>query len=246
MTYIIHQILQLVMKFIKDHSFEEVSFSHSPAKKKKCWVLKNRYGLFKDLYKSKRGAKWDDNGITICGFRDEKDLEKGVWNDIIAICYINDMGQGIVEEFKGTTDPSAHHTKVIKEWKYCNKDSKNKKKHTSGAAHLCPGFYTAWKVGKHQNKYPALVQQAGKVKVLADMNTFDQKKWEKRFDYCGINIHYGVGKGNKIWGASAGCIVVKGLTAWKRFFSIIQTFEKKKPKRTYSFLLVDMKDYPRK
>jgi hypothetical protein len=176
-------------------------------------------------------------------------LADGVWNDVISICYRDAEGRGVVEEFIGTTDPGDGAIKTTGEWSYCNKDLSEVFKKSRGAAHLCPGFYRAWKYGKHRG-YSALVQTAGKVKVWADFNIADPTIWKLenniRKDFCGINIHYGLGKENRIWMASQGCQVIQGMEQWKRFIFIIEMFEKKEPGRIYSYLLIDKKDYPRR
>lgn len=196
------------------------------------------YDRYRQLYFTSEFL-WDS--INIIGIRDEKDLEKGIWNDLIIVCYIDKQGNEIVEEFKGTTDPSAHHTKVLKKWKYGNKNVDGIPQFCTGAGHLQEGYYK-FKVGMHRKSYPALVQ-AEKFLYYADMNSYDKSKWKLCYDYGGCNMHYGLGKGNRIWLASALCQVIKGIAQWKKFWEIISIFERQRPGQKYGYLLTTIDKY---
>jgi len=96
----------------------------------------------------------------------------------------------------------------------------------AGTAVLVPGQYRGtWKLGKHQNKYEALVQRRP-VKVWRDNNrdkTIDYSGFHTTSEgYFGINIHrsnpYGKSYAVSRW--SAGCQVFQSAEDYTEFMSI--------------------------
>lgn len=97
----------------------------------------------------------------------------------------------------------------------------------AGTAVLVPDQYRGtWKLGKHQNRYEALVQRKP-VKVYRDNNRDDVMDYENEVlvtqeGYFGINIHRSnpYGKSYSINKWSAGCQVFGDIHQYKEFLSI--------------------------
>ncbi|MGI9554833.1 MAG: hypothetical protein ACR2M6_02560 [Vampirovibrionia bacterium] len=96
----------------------------------------------------------------------------------------------------------------------------------SGTAIMVEGQYRgAYKVGLHRNKYEALVQTGGKVRVYRDRNkdeVIDMNKESIIDGYFGINIHRATSQGssNDVNKWSAGCQVFQNSNDFDIFMSL--------------------------
>ncbi len=136
------------------------------------------------------------------------------FDDFLVLVYKNENLKEVCKVYPITTDPG----------KYWLENPINPK----GTAILVPGQYRGtWKLGRHQNKYEALVQRKP-VKVWRDNNkdeAIDYQGFNTLSEgYFGINIHrsnpydksYLVNK----W--SAGCQVIANAAEWEIFMSIVR------------------------
>lgn len=167
--------------------------------------------LFKQL-----GYKYYKNGdynINIIGIRNllNGNIQKDNFNDALIYTYkVNNVWHRVVCD--ATTDPGL---------KLLRAPSNSK-----GTAILVPGQYVStYKIDKHNNKYQAVCQRLGKVKVYRDSdkdNELDME--EKKIDtgMFGINIHrasaYNISE--TINGNSAGCQVFKDYRDFDKFMEI--------------------------
>ena len=184
----------------------------------------------KELH-ARNGTPWGD--VNIFGVRDETDIEKDVWNDIIVAV----IGEE-VRVFSGTTDPGVYWT-----------DDRNRRKAgwEKGCAHLCLGYHkNAYKVGKHRG-YEALVQWGNKVKIWRDLDAdFEQDDNETvKSGWFGINIHHGY-DARSIGKASAGCQVIRKKSDFLEFMAFVKTsprYRKSKSAR-FSYMLYEKAQVP--
>lgn len=148
--------------------------------------------------------------FNIFGIRNTSNSTEDLYNDFIGII-TNDQ----IHIYKGTTDPGVFYTK----------NPLNKK----GAAHLCLGYHkNIWIIGKHANKYDALVQRGGKVKIWRDANKdFENNDNIIENGFFGINCHHGYST-NSIGKMSAGCQVIQDKNEFKEFLSLCKQSNKKK------------------
>lgn len=189
---------------------------------------------FLEKYYLKNGAEFDAD-INIFGIRDDSEMPKGIFNDYIGVA-IN----GDVQLFKGTCDPSDYWTK---------ENGIGDK----GVAHICLGFHkNVYIVGKHKNKYEALVQQGAKIKIWRDKNkNFQKNKLDPiESGFFGTNIHraseYKILE--KIGKYSAGCQVIQDPADFKRFMEMIKNSNKYKKNKNskFSYFLIDKNNIPDK
>jgi len=144
------------------------------------------------------------------------------FDDFLVVLFRNSVGGIDVmtkHQYEITTDPG----------KYWLENPTNPK----GTAILVPGQYRgAWKIGKHQNRYEALVQRKP-VKVWRDNNKdaiIDYNNIELLSDegYFGINIHrsnpYSESYLVNRW--SAGCQVFKKVENFNAFMSLCKASAK--------------------
>ena len=184
----------------------------------------------KELH-ARNGVPWED--INIFGVRDETDIERDIWNDIIVVV----IGQD-VRVFAGTTDPGIY-------WA----DNRNRKKHgwEKGCAHLCLGYHKdSYKVGKHRG-YEALVQWGNKVKIWRDIDEdFKHDETEiVKSGWFGINIHHGY-DAKSIGKASAGCQVIRKKEDFLKFMEFVKSsprYKKSKSAR-FSYMLYEKNQVP--
>lgn len=116
-----------------------------------------------------------------------------------------------------------------------------------GAAILVPGQYRGvYKLDKHNNKYKALCQRNGPVKVYRDNNrdeVYDLNPLKTEEGYFGINIHRSAQNyvTNKINSYSAGCQVFSDP---KEFISFIRICERASAiwGNKFTYTLIDEKD----
>ena len=134
------------------------------------------------------------------------------FDDFLVLIYLDKNLKEVCKVYPITTDPGEH-------WL---KNPLNPK----GTAVLIPGQYRGtWKLGKHQNKYPALVQ-AKPVKVWRDNNK-DSIIYYQGFNtinegYFGINIHRSnpYDKSYLVEKWSAGCQVFQSVKDYEEFLDI--------------------------
>jgi len=149
--------------------------------------------------------------INIIGIRRDN-AGTNEFDDFIVVLYKDENLKEVTKIYPATTDPG----------EYWLKNPIN----TKGTAILIPGQYRGtWKIGKHQNKYEALVQRK-EVSVWRDNNKdeiIDYESLESIMKgFFGINIHrsnpydksYLVNK----W--SAGCQVFQSVDDFNEFMSL--------------------------
>ena len=138
----------------------------------------------------------DKMDINIFGVRSSS-LVADMWNDLLGVAWIDDFGSKNLLQHMGTTKPGLY-------W------LKKKMGNSKGTAILPPNFYRAcWVLGKHNNKYEALVQYKMPFMVWRDNNQ------DGRFDYqgdlhddvTGLNMHTEslISDTEKVGAYSAGC-----------------------------------------
>jgi peptidoglycan hydrolase-like protein with peptidoglycan-binding domain len=150
----------------------------------------------------RKGYQYLDDGkqyhLNIVGVRDPSTAINS-FDDKIVLVYRDDKGEIQAVEYPITTDPGEYYTRT----KLLNK---------AGAAILVPGQYVdTYKLAKHRNKYEALCQRGGPVKVWRDGNRDDRlnRSGKTHEGWYGINIHRAGQSGttSKVGRYSAGCQV---------------------------------------
>ena len=130
----------------------------------------------------KKGYKWFESGdynINIVGIRNSSTGARvtNQFDDCICISY-KDKGEWVHRCYNATTDPGKHWIRTLLNPK--------------GTAILVPGQYRgAYKIGKHQSRYEALVQKLP-VKVYRDGDRdmeYDMDSKTIQEGFFGINIH---------------------------------------------------------
>lgn len=113
--------------------------------------------------------------LNVVGIRTD-DQESNSFNDYLCVAY-NDGHNNIIHTFPITTDPGL----------YYRQNTANVK----GTAIVVPGQHRGvWKIGKHQGKYKALVQNKP-IKVFRDNDRDSTLDYTDNVDegYHGINCH---------------------------------------------------------
>jgi len=157
---------------------------------------------------------FDDNkklNLNLVGVR-RNNAGTNKFDDFMVVLYKCEDLSRMCKVYPITTDPGEHWLKSPI--------------NPQGTAVLVPGQYrSAWKLGKHQNKYQALVQQRP-VKVWRDNNK-DEVIDYQGFDtikegYFGINIHRSnpYNKSFLVNKWSAGCQVFQSAGDYKEFISL--------------------------
>jgi hypothetical protein len=124
-------------------------------------------------------AKWNSGAgaINIVGVRNTYDSNSNKFNDLICVAYASERLGHTVLICEGTTDPGVY-------WR-------SNLANVSGTAVLVRGHHKRlWKLGKHQGKYTALVQQSP-VTVWRDSNRdrFIDIGEAQQTGMFGINLH---------------------------------------------------------
>lgn len=156
------------------------------------------YKQLKALFKKLNYAFFDngDFNLNIIGIR-TKDTAANTFNDWLLVAFKH-AGQEFVLHFPATTDPGI----------YYRKNPIN----VDGTGWVVPDQYRGlWQLGRHQGRYPALVQR-GLVSVYRDDNRngkLDESKVEQ--GYFGINLHRALENAiaTKVGKFSAGCQVLQ-------------------------------------
>tara|TARA_R100000808_G_C2122899_1_gene133765 strand:+ start:22 stop:474 length:453 start_codon:yes stop_codon:yes gene_type:complete len=147
--------------------------------------------------------------------------------------YRTDKLEWVLDLCEATTDPG----------KIYLKNPINRK----GCAVLAPGQYRgAYKIGMHRNKYKALVQSNGPVKVYRDNNRDDVINYgEAEYTgHFGINIHRrhpGL-KDDFVKGSSAGCQVFRYSNEFKHLMNLA-TVSADIYGNSFTYTLLEIKDF---
>ena len=137
-----------------------------------------------------------DYNLNIFGIR-SNDNESNTFNDLVGVLYKVD-GEWQLHLYGATTDPGLYY--------------RENPMNVDGTAILAPGQYAgAFKIGYHQGKYKALVQNKALL-LYRDANRDGKLDYEGEpsWEMAGINLHRANAKiESKIVGKfSAGCVVV--------------------------------------
>jgi hypothetical protein len=149
--------------------------------------------------------------VMLFGIQNEDNKNKDVINDVIGILY----KQKDLYLMEGTTNSGKHYIQNP-----MNKD---------GAAQLDYGYQSKiWKVGKHNNKYEALVSRTdcNPVRIWRDKNKdYSQNDSERTVEgYFGTNLHHmGASDRDTIGLNSAGCQVVKDYNDFLVLMNLVKT-----------------------
>lgn len=172
-----------------------------------------------------------DYNLNIFGIR-TNEYESNKFNDIIGVLYKKN-GEWILNTYKATVDPGLYYRKNPLNYK--------------GTAILKEGFHkSAFKIGYHQGKYKALVQNKP-LPLYRDNNKDDKLDHMKIYEEtAGINIHRATNTKNMTsilvdkW--SAGCQVIASYNDFDDFMKLIDLSSKKYGK-TFSYTLFNEKDF---
>lgn len=167
---------------------------------------------FAKLFKSK-GYVFFDKGeynLNIIGIRKSGNLITNGFDDYIVVIYKNKRGWQKIY-YRATTEPGSYYMYTIP----------NK----IGTAIMVPGQYRgAYKIGKHQGKYKALVQ-VKPVKVYRDANKdsyYDMEPETIQNGVFGINIHKASNASKRIDKWSAGCQVIANDDNFRAFMQLCE------------------------
>lgn len=167
---------------------------------------------FAKLFKSK-GYVFFDKGeynLNIIGVRKSGNLITNGFDDYIVVIYKNKRGWQKIY-YRATTEPGSYYMYTVP----------NK----IGTAIMVPGQYRgAYKIGKHQGKYKALVQ-IKPVKVYRDANKdsyYDMEPETIQNGVFGINIHKAGNASKRIDKWSAGCQVIANDDNFRAFMQLCE------------------------
>lgn len=192
----------------------------------------------KELF-ARNGYPWED--LVIVGVRDETDISKDVFNDVL--CFIVD---GKMQTARATVDPGVYWTnrenRIKAGWEKRGVDGE-----WNGAAHLCLGRYeNAYVLGTHRG-YPAIVQGGAQVKLWRDIDAdFVQGSEDPvMMQWAGINIHHAY-SAEKIGPHAAGCQVVRSKPVFEQMYSSVKNSARLKhnPKARITYVLFDKASVP--
>lgn len=169
--------------------------------------------------------------LNIIGIRsDQKGKVTNLYDDLLVVIYQTPNGIWTKKIYKITTEPGLYYTQQPMNLK--------------GTAILAPGQYRGcYKVGKHQGKYDALVQQKA-VKVYRDNNrdkVYNLKPECEDKGIFGINIH----RSNEwveskyINKYSAGCQVFANPNEFDSFMRLCKLQNQYYPSNSFTYTLLD-------
>lgn len=170
--------------------------------------------------------------LNIFGIRDS-DPNANKFDDIIGLAY-KDNDDWQLKLYNATTDPGSY---------YMQEELLDSR----GVAILVPGQYRgAYKLGKHRNQYPALVQYK-ELPVYRDKNRDNVHDFDPKTivtGMYGINIHRATanakGKSVQVDKWSAGCQVIAANDDWHEFYGIVINASKRYgDKFTYTLFTED-------
>lgn len=111
-----------------------------------------------------------------------------------------------------------------------------------GTAVLMPGQYrSCWKIGLHQGKYKALVQNGSPFKVWRDKDRDGYVDYSGPVytDVQGLNFHHAGTDSQVVEKWSAGCQVLKRLPAWNEAISLTDRQVQSGMGETFSYTLLE-------
>ena len=189
---------------------------------------------FQKIFKKKNYAFFTNGAynLNIIGVRAANRKVTNTFDDYIVVIYKTKTGTWNKRLFEATTDPGLSYIKSPINEKI-------------GTAILVPGQYrSAYKVGKHKNKYKALVQNKP-VKVYRDRNKdniYDCNPNSIEEGIFGINIHK-AGTSSKLvdkW--SAGCQVISSNLEFNCFMSLVDKQLANIKGDTFTYTLLNEED----
>jgi hypothetical protein len=172
--------------------------------------------------------------LNIIGVRSSNRVT-GRFDDVIHVCYKTNGNIWQQHIYPCTTDPGLYYL--------------NHPINKSGTALLVQGQYReGYKLGLHQKKYKALVQNKPvKVYRSKDNNTdIDSKTGRTETGFFGINIHHasGTGTSEDVGRWSAGCQVIANIDNFREFIKLAESHAKLYGNQfTYTLLDYRIKGY---
>ena len=161
-----------------------------------------------------------DYNLNIFGIR-TNDPVSNAFNDVVGVLFKID-GEWVLKKYDATTDPGIY-------WR-------NNLMNVKGTAILQPGFYKgAFRIGMHQGKYEALVQNVP-FKFWRDKNKDDtlDMEGETYTEVAGVNLHHAGAASTQVDKWSAGCQVIANLDNFNELMSIVH---KSQAGNTFSYAL---------
>ncbi|WP_102794291.1 hypothetical protein [Bowmanella denitrificans] len=139
-----------------------------------------------------------DYNLNLIGIR-SNDTKANTFNDLLCVLY-KQNGQDVLLQFACTTDPGTYY--------------RENPLNVNGTAIVKPGQYKGlWQLGRHQGKYPALVQRS-EITVFRDNDgnkELNLADCVEETGYFGINLHRASEQGlaSQVDKFSAGCQVIQ-------------------------------------
>lgn len=161
-----------------------------------------------------------DYNLNIFGIR-TNDPVSNAFNDVVGVLF-KVVGEWVLKKYDATTDPGIY-------WR-------NNLMNVNGTAILQPGFYKgAFRIGMHQGKYEALVQNVP-FKFWRDKNKDDTLDMEGKTytEVAGVNLHHAGADSKQVDKWSAGCQVIANRDNFKELMSIVH---KSQAGNTFSYAL---------
>lgn len=180
------------------------------------------------LYK-KHNYPLKDSGVNIFGIRANSTLSNN-FNDMIGVLYRTKPDNlWTLWACPATTDPGLYYRENP-----CN---------VNGTAILQAGFHpNAFKYGKHQGKYEALVQNTP-LPLIRDADRDAELDLDSKVitEMAGINLHHAGKNSVQVDKWSAGCQVIASMESWNNFMDIIHKFNPD-PNSTFDYALFTEND----
>ena len=152
---------------------------------------------------------------------DDNFFDKNLDETVVGVLFKVD-GEWVLKKYDATTDPGIY-------WR-------NNLMNVNGTAILQPGFYKgAFRIGMHQGKYEALVQNVP-FKFWRDKNKDDtlDMEGETYTEVAGVNLHHAGAASTQVDKWSAGCQVIANLDNFNELMSIVH---KSQAGNTFSYAL---------
>lgn len=172
-----------------------------------------------------------DYNLNLIGVRTGTEVTNRFDDTFICLYYIEGVPQ--FHQWGCTTDPGSY-------W------MKNGGMSDKGCAIIKPGQYRgAYKLGLHQGKYKALVQQAGPITVYRDRNkdnTYDYENPETGFFGCNIHRSSPTGTSIQVDKWSAGCQVFADINDYNKFLELCEIASVRYGNK-FTYTLLERKDF---
>jgi hypothetical protein len=209
------------------------------------------YNIIKKIYEVAGFAEFfrtDPNAMNICGIRAYYDSNNtpGIYNDCIAVAWLDESQNPMCQEFLASTDPG-----LITYEEACNKD---------GVACLMDGYlywyYLSDRVATYfdrnsgrflKMKYPCMRHYGANVPVTRDTNFDGVQDTIVASQGQGILIHYGGEKTVYVGKWSQGCQVIPSIDNYEVFINLMSA--NKATATTYGYqkevpyLLIDIRKF---